>query len=191
MTSSLKNYCQTLTDLSADELLLVDKYFVPKAFTRKSYLLKEGKVCKFIAFIANGSVRHFHVKDGEEKTCDISFENTFITEFRSFTNDIPSNINLQALEDTEVLLINRQSLFELYNECRKYETVGRLMAEKVAFRATEIAMSLSSEMPETRYRNLLAQHPELFQRVQQKYIANFLGITAESLSRIRNRIHHK
>ncbi len=190
MTSSLKKYCKTLINLTEDELLLIDRYFVPKTIKRKEYLLEEGKVCKVITFIVSGSFRHFHLKDGEEKTCDISFENSFITEYSSFNYDIPSNINLQALEKSEVLIINKDNLFKLYNECRKYETVGRLMAEKIAFKATEIAMSLSSEKPETRYKKLLIQQPELFQRVQQKYIANYLGITAESLSRIRKRIHN-
>ncbi len=190
MTSSLKKYCKTLINLTEDELLLIDRYFVPKTIKRKEYLLEEGKICGFITFIVNGSFRHFHLKDGVEKTCDISFENSFITEYSSFNFDIPSNINLQALEKSEVLIISKSDLFKLYNECRKYETIGRLMAEKIAFKATEIAMSLSSETPETRYKKLLSQQPELFQRVQQKYIANFLGITAESLSRIRKRVHN-
>lgn len=191
MTSSLKKYCKILTDLTEDELLLIDKYFMPQTIERKKYLLEEGEICRFIAFIVKGSVRHFHIKDGEEKTCDISLENSFITEFSSFTYEVPSNINFQALENSELLVISKQNLFKLYDECRKYETVGRLMAEKVAFRATEIAMSLSSDKPETRYKNLLAHQPELFQRVRQKYIANFLGITPESLSRIRKRIYTK
>lgn len=189
MTKALKTYCNSLINLTKDELLLIDKYFKYQVIKRKNYLLEEGKICKFIAFIVKGSVRHFHIKDGEEKTCDISFENSFITEFSSFTYDNPSNISLQALEDTRILIISKEKLFELYRECRKYETVGRLMAEKVAFRATEIAMSLSSDKPEIRYKKLLNQQPELLQRVQQKYIANFLGITPESLSRIRKRIY--
>ena len=164
---------------------------MPQTIERKKYLLEEGEICRFIAFIVKGSVMHFHIKYGEEKTCDISFENSFITEFSSFTYEVPSNINFQALENSELLVISKQNLFKLYDECRKYETVGRLMAEKVAFRATEIAMSLSSDKPETRYKNLLAHQPELFQRVRQKYIANFLGITHESLSRIRKRIYTK
>ena len=65
------------------------------------------------------------------------------------------------------------------------------MAEQVAMRATEIAMSLSSDKPEERFQNLIKKQPDLFQRVPQKYIANFLGVSPESLSRIRNRIFHK
>ena len=101
-------------------------------------------------------------------------------------------MNLQALEDTTVFVITKKNLIELYKECSKYETFGRLMAEQVAQkRATEIAMSLSSDKPEERYLKLIKNNPDIFQRVQQKYIANFLGISPESLSRIRNRIVNK
>ena len=97
-------------------------------------------------------------------------------------------MNLQAMEDTTVFVIRKQNLYKLYTECNKYETFGRLMAEQVAQRATEIAMSLSSDKPEERFQNLIKKQPDLFQRIPQKYIANFLGISPESLSRIRSRI---
>jgi CRP-like cAMP-binding protein len=190
-TERLKKYCLDFVSLTADELALVDDFFQPAFYARKAFILQEGKVCDFIAFIVSGAVRHFHTHDGNEITCDISFENTFITDFSSFKQDIPSTYNFQALHDTETLLIKREKLAALYALCPKYETFGRLMAEKVADRATTIARSLASDKPETRYLNLLTQHPDLFQRVPQKYIANFLGIGPESLSRIRKRITGK
>ena len=190
MTETLKKYCKASNiNFTEAELLLIDDYFEPQTIKRGKLLLTEGKICNFIAFISSGSVRHFHVKDGNEKTCEISFENQFVTDFGSFTYGTQSQINLQALEDTEVLSIRKAKLFELYQICPHFETFGRLMAEKIALRATEIAMSLSSEKPEIRYKNLLAREPDLFQRVQQKYIANFIGISPESLSRIRKRIY--
>ena len=100
-------------------------------------------------------------------------------------------MNLQAMEDTTVFIIRKENLHKLYHECNKYETFGRLMAEQVAQRATEIAMSLSSEKPEERFKNLLLKQPDLFQRVPQKYIANFLGVSPESFSRIQKRVHSK
>ena len=100
-------------------------------------------------------------------------------------------MNLQAIEDTSAFTITRKNLYALYEQCGKYETFGRLMAEQVAQRATDIAMSLSSDKPEERYLKLIDKQPDLFQRVPQKYIANFLGISPESLSRIRKRIMTK
>ena len=191
MFDKLKIYCNTFVSLTDKEQCLVDKYFELITFKKKDFLLQDGKICNFIGFIVEGTMRHFHVKAGVEKTCDFSFENSWVTDFQSFTHNTSSIMNLQAMEDTSVLVIRKENLYKLYNDCTKYETFGRLMAEQVAQRATEIAMSLSSEKPEERFQNLLLKQPDLFQRVPQKYIANFLGISPESLSRIQKRIHSK
>jgi CRP-like cAMP-binding protein len=191
MHNQLKTYCQNVVPLSDAELGLIDVYFEMKILKKKAFLLQDNAVCNFIAFIAEGSIRHFHIKDGNEKTCDISFENNWVTDFQSFTSETIGKMNLQAMEETTVLFIQKQNLYKLYKECSKYETFGRIMAENVAQKATEIAMSLSSEKPEERFQNLISKQPDLFQRVPQKYIANFLGISPESLSRIRNRVFHK
>lgn len=188
MYQSIKSYCSNFVSLSVDELQLTEKYFEIKTINKKEFLLQDGKICNFIAFIKSGTIRHFHIKNGDEKTCDISFENSWVTDFQSFTHDTNCIMNLQAMEETIVFLIKKENLYKLYQECNKYETFGRIMAENVAQRATEIAMSLSSDKPEERFRNLLQTQPNIFQRIPQKYIANFLGISPESLSRIRNRI---
>lgn len=191
MFDKLKEYCKRIVPLTDNELKLVDKYFEPASFNKRDYLLTNGKICNFIAFIDEGAIRHFHVKNGVEKTCDLSFANSWVTDFQSFTYGTSCIMNLQALENTTVFVVTKKNLAELYKECNKYETFGRLMAEQVAQRATEIAMSLSSDKPEERYLKLIEKHPYIFQRVQQKYIANFLGVGPESLSRIRKRIVKK
>lgn len=191
MFDKLKAYCKQIVPLTDSEVKLIDEYFESATLVRNAFLLKEGEICNFIAFISEGSIRHFHVKNGIEKTCDISFENNWVTDFQSFTYDSSCIMNLQALENTTIYIIKKKNLTQLYEDCSKYETFGRLMAERVARRATEIAMSLSSDKPEERYLNLIKSHPYIFQRVQQKFIANFLGVSPESLSRIRKRIAHK
>jgi CRP-like cAMP-binding protein len=187
----LKAYCKTKVPLTEEELKLIDTHFEVRHLKKKEFLHRDGKVCNFIAFIVKGTIRHFHIKDGLEKTCDISFDNSWVTDFQSFTNNIPGIMNLQAMEDTTTFIIQKDKLLNLYKACNKYETFGRLMAEQVAQRASEIAMSLSSDKPEERFLNLIKNQPNLFQRVPQKYIAAFLGISPESLSRIRNRILRK
>ena len=191
MLDKLKIYCNTFVPLTDEELSLIDKYFEHIKIKKKDLLLQDGKVCNFIGFIAKGTIRHFHIKEGTEKTCDISFENSWVTDFQSFTHNTSCIMNLQAMDDTTVFIIRKENLYKLYSECSKYETFGRLMAEQVAQRATEIAMSLSSDKPEERFQNLLRKQPDIFQKIPQKYIANFLGVSPESLSRIQKRIHTK
>ena len=191
MFDRLKIYCKTKVSFTDEELNLIDTYFEVKELKKKDFLLQDGKVCNLIGFIAEGSIRHFYIKNGVEKTCDISFENSWVTDFKSFTHNTSCIMNLQAMEDTTVFVIKKENLYKLYSECNKFETFGRLMAEQVAQRATEIAMSLSSDKPEERFQNLIKNQPDLFQRIPQKYIADFLGVSPESLSRIRSRILKK
>ena len=82
MLEKLKTYCQNVVPLSPSELGLIDVYFEMKTLKKKAFLLQDSAVCNFIAFIAEGSIRHFHIKDGNEKTCDISFENNWVTDFQ-------------------------------------------------------------------------------------------------------------
>ena len=191
MFDKLKMICSTTVPLTDKELEFVDTYFESKNLKKKEFLLQEGNVCSFIGFIYEGTIRHFHIKDGIEKTCDISFENSWVTDFQSFNTNTACIMNLQAMEATTLHFITKENLKNLYQRCGKFETFGRIMAERVAQRATEIAMSLSSDKPEERFQKLLKNHADLFQRVPQKYIANFLGISPESLSRIQKRIHSK
>lgn len=187
----LKKYCQSIVDFSDVELNELEKYFNELTVKKKHFLLKRGEVCNFIYFINQGCVRHFHVKEGEEITCDISMEETFITDFKSFNSAQKSEIAFQTLEETNLLCIDKDKLEKLYQTNPKFEELGRKIAEKVASRSMDIAMSLASDKPEKRYEKLLKDQSEIFQRVPQKYIANLLGIKPESLSRIRKRVFKK
>ncbi len=188
MLEDLKNYCQSVLPFSPEELAHIDQYFKVKIFNKKDYLLTAGAPCQFLGFITKGAVRHFHIKDGNEKTCDLSFEQAWVTDFKSFNEGTISQMHLQAMAETTVCLIQKKDLMHLYASHQNFERFGRIMAEQVAQRATDIAMSLSSEKPEERVSNLMYTQPDLFQKIPQKYIANFLGINPESLSRIRKRI---
>ncbi|UTW65315.1 Crp/Fnr family transcriptional regulator [bacterium SCSIO 12643] len=191
MFHQLQKFCASVVPFEKQDLDLIDKYFTSKTLKKRELLIEEGKVCQFLAFISKGSIRHYHILDGNEKTCDISFENQWVTDFKSFTNRISGSMNLQAMEDTVVFCISRDHLESLYQESQAFETFGRIMTEQVAHRATEIAMSLSANKPEQRYLDLIENRPDMFQRIPQKYIANFIGISPESLSRIQKRVHQK
>jgi CRP-like cAMP-binding protein len=187
MIDILLNYCSKFIQLTEFDKEAIELNFKPIQIKRKDFLLKEGMVCDFVAFLNSGVIRHYHIKDGNEITCDITLSNNFITDFKSLTQDIPSNYNYQILKDAELLIINKKDLFELYNVNKNIQSFGRIMAEQVALRTIDIAMSLSSDKPEERVEKLIKQRPDLFQEVPQRYLANLLGISPESLSRIRAR----
>ena len=187
MIENLLNYCSRYIQLAELDQRAIELNFKPIKLKRKNYLLKEGMICDFVAFLNSGVIRHYHIKEGNEITCDITLQHNFITDFKSLTQNIPTKYNFQILKDAELFVINKNDLLRLYAENRNIESFGRIMAEQVAQRTIEIAMSLSSDKPEERVEKLLKQRPDLFQEVPQRYLANLLGISPESLSRIRGR----
>ena len=187
MIDNLLNYCSKFIHLTTLDKEAIELNFRSIKIKRKDYLLKEGLVCDFVAFLNSGVIRHFHIKDGNEITCDITLHNNFITDFKSLTQNIPTNYYFQILKDAELFIIKKNDLFRLYTENRNIESFGRIMAEQVAQRTIDIAMSLSSEKPQERVEKLIKQRPDLIQEVPQRYLANLLGISPESLSRIKAR----
>lgn len=187
MIDNLLNYCSTFIQFTALDKEELAQNFRTLTLKRKDFLLQEGQICDFVAFLNKGVIRHYHIKDGNEITCDITLSNSFITDFKSLIENSPSNYNFQLLKDAELLVIQKKDLFHLYNKNKNIETFGRMMAEQVALRTIDIAMSLSSDKPEERVKKLLEQRPDLFQEVPQRYLANLIGISPESLSRIRAR----
>ena len=187
MTENLLKYCSKYIQLTELDKEDIEFNFKPIKLKRKDFLLKEGVICDFVAFLNSGVIRHYHIKDGNEITCDITLHSNFITDFKSLTKNIPSNYNFQILKNAELLVIKKNDLFRLYTENRNIESFGRIMAEQVAQRTIDLAMSLLSDKPEERVEKLIKQRPDLFQEVPQRYLANLLGISPESLSRIRAR----
>ncbi|WP_373494752.1 Crp/Fnr family transcriptional regulator [Aquiflexum sp.] len=187
MRNNLIQYCNRFIRLTEEEENLIKEVFRPKSLLRKEYLLESGQKCDFIAFVEKGVIRHFHIKDGNEITCDISLSNTFLTDFRSFNQQIPSEYFFQALKDTNLFLVNKMDLNRIYEESKNIASFGRIMAEQVAQRTVDIAQSIASDKPEERLNKLLQNRPQLFQEVPLRYIAHLIGISPESLSRLRAR----
>jgi|LakMenEpi03Aug12_release.lakeMendotaPanAssembly.Ray.scaffolds.fasta_scaffold243275_2 CRP-like cAMP-binding protein len=187
MYENLIKYCKSFVEIDEASEEDLQSNFLPKKINKKEFLLKEGKICNMVAYVDKGTMRIFHTIDGNELTCDIILENSFVTDFKSLNNGEASAINIQAIDDCELLIIDKFDLIKLYDTNKHIERLGRIMAEKIAIRTIEIAASLSFDKPEMRFKKLLSTQPELFQKVPQKYLANILGISPESLSRIKAR----
>jgi CRP-like cAMP-binding protein len=187
MHENLIKYCKSFVEIDEASEEDLQYNFLPKKINKKEFLLKEGKICNMVAYVDKGTMRIFHTIDGNELTCDIILENSFVTDFKSLNNGEASAINIQAIDDCDLLIIDKFDLIKLYDTNKHIERLGRVMAEKIAIRTIEIAASLSFDKPEMRFKKLLSTQPELFQKVPQKYLANILGISPESLSRIKAR----
>lgn len=159
-----------------------------KKIKRKQHLLREGDVCNYAAFIEKGCLRYYYIVNGEESTGQFFFENGWYADYESFLSGEASSQNIQALEDCTLYLLYRKDLESLFSRYPVFEKFGRLMAERAVLGLKKKNEFLTLQSFEQRYLQLIKDRPKVIERVSLKYIASYLGMKAESLSRIRKRL---
>lgn len=177
--------------ISDHEWEIFQNYLRPLVLKKKELFVQSGEVCNHIALITSGSVRFYDIKDGNEITGYFAVENEMITSYKSFLTRRPSVSNIQALEKTELITLSYPDLQHLLADKElgfKMERFGRLVAEYLCCCYEDRISSFITQTPEERYLELLSKSSTLVRRIPQHYIANYLGITPVSLSRIRRRI---
>jgi CRP-like cAMP-binding protein len=182
-----RNYAQYMP--VPDEMWAVmSGVLVPQEVAKGDYWLEAGQVCNWVGFIIKGLTKTSYIRDGQDVVADFANASMFVTEYASFVSQRPSKMSIQALEDCRVLGMSYASLQQLYSLGPNAERMGRLIAEWLYVAFLERVMSLQVESPEERYHLFTEQYPQLMQRIPLYMIASYLGITPESLSRIRARI---
>ena len=152
------------------------------------YLIQPGWRAHFLAFINQGTFRVFYLNHKEEEvTTWFSFQGMFVTDLLCFYQNVPAVFYVEAIEDSEVVCLQKESLERLYLAHPAYREFGRKFAETGMVMVMERMMSLQTKSAEQRYQELLA-HPVFLQKIPLKYLASYLGITDTSLSRIRKNI---
>ena len=158
-----------------------------KKIKKKTMILCEGNICKDVFFINSGLLRIYFVDNkGEEKTFHFALENTFASDYKSFLKGLPSNYSIQAIEDTEVLVMSLEMVQGGYQKLKYGEKLGRLIAEDYFFLFNDKIQAIYTQTPLERYHNLTSSFPKIFQRVPQHLIASYLNISSVHLSRLKN-----
>lgn len=189
MTSELIGIIRRDVQVSDEEAQLILSYFKEQAYKRNQFLLHAGEVAHEVFFVLKGALHQFYVDEaGNERTCNFSFEHDFVTDLESFSYQVPSPSFIKALTATTCLSIRCTSLAALMKESPAMAEFFRIVVERVAAKSIKRTKSLLSFSPEKQFLELLEEEPEIFQRVPQRYIAQYLGIAPESLSRIKKRI---
>lgn len=189
MKSALKQVIQNAILISGRELENVLTLFKPLKLKKDDYFLRVGKPSNQVAFIESGVLRIFYPNDkGEETTCHFALPGEFITSFSSFTAGIPSSENIQALSPTELLTIEKKDLEWLYKQYPLFQDFGRKSAEGVALMMEKRLSLFLNNTAEERYQYLLENRPVLFQSVPLQYLASYIGISPQHLSRLRKKI---
>ncbi len=183
----LQQVCGSLVRLNDQEWERFKTAFSSRKVNKKALLVKSGQICKEIYFINKGLLRLFYDKEDLEITAFIFKEGLFATSYDSFLKQGPGIQNLEAIEDSELLVISFDELNKLYEEIPAMHIFTRKMAEQRFINAQNILSSFILDSPETRYYKFEKEHPDLLLRVPHHLIASFLGITPVSMSRIRAR----
>lgn len=181
------NHIQSIYRLSEDAQGALKTHLKKKSLTKGDFILKEGSICHHLYFLEKGCVRGFYNLDGKEVTHWFGFENDFVTSFYSFITNKPSVENLQVLEDTVLWYISNQELLKLYDLYPEIERLGRIANEKYYIRLEERYVNFQFKTAAERYQLLIENAPHILQRVSLGHIASYLGISQETLSRIRSK----
>ena len=183
----LLHYIKNYYPLSAPAQQALIDCFEKKVLPKNELLLQEGRVCRHLYFLEKGALRGFYNLDGKEITHWFGFENDFVTSFHSFITRQPSVENIQLLESCELWSIAKDTLTALFNQHHEIERLVRIAYEKYYIRLEERFVNAQFKTAAERYENLLQDTPHILERVPLGCIASYLGITQETLSRIRSR----
>ena len=153
--------------------------------SKKDFVLREGNVCQDIYFVARGLLRCFYNKDEKEVSAWFMKEGDVVISVESFLNQTKSKENIQALEDCSLFYINYDELQFAYSNFSDFNSIGRILTEKYYLLSEQRLYSLRMQRASEKYLFLLNHFPQILLRVPLKYIASYLGITEETLSRIR------
>ncbi|QDK82163.1 Crp/Fnr family transcriptional regulator [Spirosoma sp. KCTC 42546] len=190
MYDRLQTHIARLVDLTEDEFTFLKTLFIPKKLRRKHYLLQEGDICKYITFVDKGLLRAYTVDSkGTEHIVQFAPEGWWTSDMYSFLTGERSDYTIEALEDAELLLLDRANMERMVSGVPKMERYLRIMLQN-NYVATHRRIVLSlSQSAEEKYTEFVQRYPDIVQRVPQHMIASYLGITPAFLSRIRARKH--
>jgi CRP-like cAMP-binding protein len=192
MFDNLLKSIKEKVSLNVEEFETLKPFFIPKKVRKRQYVLNAGDVCQYITFVEKGLLRSFTVDDeGNEHVVQFAIEGWWISDMGSFVSGMDALYNIEALEDSELLHLKKQSMEELLDKLPAMERFFRILMQNniVALQRRVIAyMSLSAE---EKYLKLLDVAPDIMTRASQQHIASYLSITPETLSRVRKKVSER
>ncbi|MEZ0486092.1 Crp/Fnr family transcriptional regulator [Fibrella aquatica] len=186
---TLRQQIERFTPLGQEEWAMLIPHLEVKTLQKHQLFAEEGKQANEVALVLEGSFRQFYTIDGEEKTTYFYFENHLMSAYMSCLTKQPSRMTIEALSPARYVVFPYTVLADLFERSISWQKFGRLIGEYIAIGLEDRMVGLLTLSPEARYLELLTSNKKkILDRIPQHYIANYLGVTPVSLSRIRNRI---
>jgi CRP-like cAMP-binding protein len=186
--AALKETIEARTNITEADIMLVFQLAHFKQFEKGALLTEDGKVENYLYFIVEGVTRSFFFKEDQNISLDFHFTGQFVSVYESFLDRTPAHHAIEALTQVSTMRIQQADLIKLYAQSPKFEQVARIFTEELFKKGSERIKSLLSESATERYVHLLNAYPEYIQNIPLKYLASYLNIKPESLSRIRKKL---
>ncbi|WP_114938696.1 Crp/Fnr family transcriptional regulator [Mucilaginibacter endophyticus] len=189
MFEVLISHIQQKVSLSDTDKIRLQEFFVPKKLRKKQYLLQEGDICKNLAFISKGLLRTYNVDEqGNEHMSVFGWEGWWLSDFNSFLSGEPAVFNIDAIEDTEALLISKANYEAITVAIPVMDRYFRILYQNSIVTKERRLMSSITDTAEEKYLRLSESSPQIIERLPQNLVASYLGIAPETLSRIKKNI---
>ena len=186
----VRNYLEQIAKVSDEDWRIFSSFLKQQTIPKKTVFHKKGKIENYISFLEKGIVRLFIPTDDPEKeiTFGFSFKYEFVSAYDSFLTRQPSTYQLETLTETSLWSISYQDLQEVYSKTKMGNLIGRITSERLFLIKSKREQSLLFDDAKTRYLNLFKERPKLIAQIPLKFIASYIGITPQALSRIRKEI---
>jgi CRP-like cAMP-binding protein len=189
MKSAFKKKLDTLTQISDKDFEESILSFKEVRLNKGDYFVKTGDICKQAAYINKGILRTFYINEkGEDITYCFCTETNLTSSFKSFVSQTESTLSIQAIEPTELFVIEYTDLQQLYSKFSAWQNIGRILVEKEYMVMEQYASVLNNQSAKEKYLRLLNEQPAIIQKASIQHIASYLGVTRETLSRIRKQL---
>jgi len=187
--NQIRQYFEKTIELTDKDWLYFSSKLLRQEFPKNHILLKTGQTENYLSFIETGIIRFYIPKEESDLTFAFAFENNFVSGYDSFLTRSQSTYNIATLTKTILWRLTYNDLQEIYSKTEIGNTIGRKASEALFLKKSKREISLLNDSAEQRYRNLFIEQPHLIQHIPLKYIASYIGVTPQALSRIRRRIY--
>lgn len=192
MFEALDQFVSKYIRLTSEETEIFHSLLEYKKVRKKQFLLREGEICQFEAFILKGCIRTFYVdKSGTETILNFAVEGWWVSDLSSFSEQQPSAQNIETLEDCELLVINYDNKKILFDVIPAFEKVFRILVQRSLGVLQQRFYAGISQTAEERYLAFIEKYPQVVQRVPQHQIARYIGVSPEFLSKVRSTMYKK
>lgn len=189
MFDVLLSHIQNKITLNEDEKSEIEQFFTYKKLRKKQYLLQEGDTCKYLSFVTKGLLKSYIMDEkGNERINMFAFEGWWISDFNSFINQEKAVLNIDAIEETELLMITREDYEKLTVKIPSMDRYFRILYQNSLVTKDYRLIVSNSFTAEEKYTQFAQKNPDIIQRVSHTLIASYLGLAPETVSRIRKKI---